>query len=184
MTTDAVELPLLHWIWLTALAGIISNIAWELFNYFGHAAMHSFGSAWHEFKRLPAHVFSIHAPLRIAGVVLAALAVISLAQTTGGFEFSSAPMQLIELYRSLARGLGDFVFAAVIDEASRGLAYDVVIVALVLIFVVWRTAAGWRHYSEFKAANDGLSLGSYFGLQLMAGLGAVVIALALIERLG
>jgi len=183
MTTDAVELPLMHWIWLTALAGIIINIAWELFTYFGHATMHSLASAWHELKKFPAQMFSLHAPLRVISVVLAALAIISLAQRTGGFEFASAPMQLIELYRSLAHDVGDWVFAAIIDERSRHLAYDVLVVALVMVFVVWRTAAGWRHYSDFQAANDGLSLGAYFGLQLMGGLGAVVIALALLERL-
>ena len=187
MTTDAVELPLMHWIWLTALSGIVSNIGWELFNYFGHATMHSFASAWHEFKKLPRHVFSLHAPLRVAGVALAALAVVSLAQATGGFAFGAAPMQLIEFYRSVAHSFADRVFAMVIDPDTRHVAYDLIIVALVMIFVVWRTAAGWRNYAEFQRAHGGsaggLSLGTYFGLQLLGALAALAIALAVLDRL-
>ena len=186
MTNDAVELPLMHWIWLTALSGIVSNIGWELFNYFGHATMHSFASAWHEFKKLPSHVFSLHAPLRVAGVVIAALAVISLAQASGGFAFAAVPMQLIELYRSFAHGLADQVFAAIINEDTRHIAYDLIVVALIMVFVLWRTASGWRNYSEFQATHGGreggLSLGTYFGLQLLGALGAIVIALAILDR--
>jgi hypothetical protein len=183
MTNDAIELPLVHWIWLTALSGIVSNIAWELFNYFGHATLHSLGSAWHEFKKLPAHIFSLHAPLRVAGVGLAALAVISLAQSTGGFVFAAVLMQLIEFYRGFAHAVGDAVFAAVINPDTRRIAYDVIVVGLILIFVIWRTAAGWRHYAEFQASRGGLSLGAYFGLQLLGGFGAVAIALAVIARM-
>lgn len=187
MTTDAVELPLMHWLWLTALSGIVSNIGWELFNYFGHATMHSFASAWHEFKKLPAHVFSLHAPLRVAGVVLAALAVISLAQSTGGFVLTAVLTPLIEFYRAFAHGVADGVFAAIIDPATRAVAYDLIIVALIMVFVLWRTAAGWRHYAEFQNAHGGreggLSLGTYFGIQLLGGLAAVTIALTILERL-
>jgi len=184
MTTDALELPLTHWLWVTALAGIVSNIAWELFNYFGHAMAHSLASAWHEFKKLPAHVFSLHAPLRVAGIALAALAVVSFAQTTGGIEFAAAPMRLLELYRTFARAVGDAVFAAVISENTRHLAYDMIIVALVMIFVVWRTAAGWRHYADFQDSHGGgVSFGVYFGLHLMGALGAVVLALWLLGQL-
>ena len=187
MIPDSVELPLIHWLWLTALSGIVGNIGWELFNYFGHATLHSFASAWHEFKKLPAHIFSLHAPLRVAGIVVAALAVISFAQATGGFAFAAVPMQLIELYRVNAHALGDTVFAAIINAETRAIAYDAIIVALALIFVVWRTASGWRNYGEFRrsrgGAEGGLSLGTYFGLHLVGGLGAVAIALALLERL-
>ncbi len=187
MTTDAVELPLMHWLWLTALSGIVSNIGWELFNYFGHATMHSFASAWHEFKKLPAHVFSLHAPLRVAGVAIAALAVISLAQATGGFVFAAVPMQLVEFYRSFAHAIGDQVFAAIINEDTRHIAYDMIVVALIMILVLWRTASGWRNYSEFQAAHSGreggLSLGTYFGLQLLGALVAVAVALWTLERL-
>jgi hypothetical protein len=60
-------------------------------------------------------------------------------------------------------------------------------VALVFVFIVWRTASGWRKYGEFQTAQGGVaggvSLGTYFGLHLIGGLGAVVIALALLERL-
>ena len=187
MTTDSIELPLMHWLWLTALSGVVGNIGWELFNYFGHATLHSFASAWHEFKKLPAHIFSLHAPLRVAGVVIAALAVISLAQATGGFAVAAVPMQLVELYRANAHALGDAVFAAVIAEDTRHIAYDAIVVALVLIFVVWRTGSGWRKYGEFQSAHGGidggLSFGTYFGLHLLGGLGAIVTALALLERL-
>ncbi|MCE9522948.1 MAG: hypothetical protein K8S25_11030 [Alphaproteobacteria bacterium] len=183
MTTDAVELPLMHWFWLTALSGIVSNIGWELFNYFGHATLHSFASAWHEIKKLPAHVFSLHAPLRVVGVMLTALAVVSLAQATGGFAFAAVPMQLIEFYRTNVNALGDALFAAVINEQSRHLAYDTIVAAFGLVFVVWRTAAGWRNYGEFQSAHGGLSLGTYFGLQLLGGLAAVTSALVLLQRL-
>ena len=187
MTTDAVELPLMHWLWLTALSGVISNIGWELFNYFGHATMHSLASAWHEFKKLPSHVFSLHAPLRVAGVVLAALALISLAQSTGGFATAVLPMQLIEFYRAYAHGFADLVFAAIISPDTRHVAYDLIIAALIVVFVLWRTAAGWRNYAEFQdqhgGRTGGLSLGTYFGLQLFGALGAVAVALAIIEKL-
>ncbi len=187
MTTDTVELPLMHWFWLTALSGIVGNIGWELFTYFGHATVHSFASAWHEFKKLPAHIFSLHAPLRVAGIVIAALAVVSLAQATGGFAFAAVPMQLIEFYRANAHALGDLIFAAVIDDKTRYATYDALIVTLVLVFVVWRTASGWRKYGEFQTARGGaeggVSLATYFGLHVMGGLGAIVIALALLERL-
>lgn len=185
MTNDAVELPIMHWVWLTALSGIISNIGWELFNYFGHATMHSLASAWHEFKKLPAHIFSLHAPLRVAGVVLAALAVISLAQSTGGFVLVAALTQLIEFYRGFVHAVGDQVFALVINPSTRGAAYDLVVIALILVFVLWRTASGWRNYAEFQRGhgNDGLSLGAYFGLQLVGAFGAIAIALAVIDRL-
>lgn len=187
MTTDLVELPLMHWFWLTALSGIVSNIGWELFTYFGHATVHSFASAWHEFKKLPSHIFSLHAPFRVAGIMIAALAVISLAQATGGFAFATVPMQLIDLYRANAHALGDIVFAAIIDPATRHNAHDALIVALVFVFIVWRTASGWRKYGEFQTAQGGtaggVSLGTYFGLHLVGGLGAIVIALALLERL-
>jgi len=185
MTTDALELPLMHWIWLTALTGIVSNIAWELFTYFGHATMHSLASAWHEFKKLPSHLFSLHAPLRIAGVVLGALAVVSLMQATSGFEFVAAPMQLVEAYRAFAHGVGDVLFAAILNADTRAMAYDVIVVAFVAIFVVWRTVMGWRHYAEFQAAHDGegVALGTYFSLHLLGGLGALVVALAILAQI-
>ncbi len=185
MTNDAIELPIMHWVWLTALSGIISNIGWELFNYFGHATMHSVASAWHELKKLPSHIFSLHAPLRLAGVVLAALAVISLAQSTGGFVLVAALSQLIEFYRGFVHAIGDQVFALVIDPLTRGIAYDLVVVATIFVFVVWRTASGWHNYAEFQRSHDnhGLSLGAYFGLQLIGAFGAVAIALAIIDRL-
>src|SRR5262245_21525865 len=101
------DIPIMNWIWLTILTGIVSNIGWELFNYFGHAASHSLASAWHEFRKLPSHVFSLHAPLRVAGVVLAALAVVSFVQATGGYVFTAALMDLIAFYRSVAHDIGD-----------------------------------------------------------------------------
>lgn len=187
MANDAVELPIMHWVWLTLLSGIISNIGWELFNYFGHATMHSLASAWHEFKKLPSHVFSLHAPLRVAGVVLAALAVISLAQSTSDFAFAAVLMQLIEVYRAFAHAVGDAVFAAVINPETRHVAYDLIVVALIMIVIVWRTASGWRHYGEFQASHGGreggLSFGAYFGLHLLGGMGAVAVALAVLNRL-
>ncbi|MBP6014528.1 MAG: hypothetical protein KBA31_20030 [Alphaproteobacteria bacterium] len=185
--SDTVELPLMHWVWLTAFSGIVSNIGWELFNYFGHAMVHSFSSAWYEFKKLPAHIFSLHAPLRIAGVVTAALAVISLAQSTGGFEIASGPMQLLEAYRAYAYRAGDALFAAVIDPTTRHVAYDAIIAGLVVVFVIWRTIAGWRQYGDYQTAHGGIvggvSLSTYFGLNLLGGLGAVVIALLMLDRL-
>ncbi|MEQ1755571.1 MAG: hypothetical protein ABL973_15730 [Micropepsaceae bacterium] len=185
--TDSADLPAMHWIWLTALSGIISNIGWELFNYFGHATIHSFSSAWHEFKKLPVHIFSLHAPFRVAGVVSAALAVMSLIQASGGFEFGPVPVQLLETYRTWVHGLGDLVFAAILNPDTRGIAYDVLIAGFILFFVLWRTATGWHHYNEFQIAHSGngenMSLGTYFGLQLLGGLGAVAIALAVLERL-
>jgi hypothetical protein len=188
MTNDAVELPIMQWVWLTLLSGIISNIGWELFNYFGHATIHSLASAWHEFKKLPAHVFSLHAPLRVAGVVLAALAVTSLAQSTGDFAFAAVLMQLIELYRGLARAVGDSVFAAVINPDTRHVAYDLIVVALIMIVIVGRTASGWRHYGEFQATHGGreggISFGAYFGLHLLGGMGAIAVALAVLNRAG
>jgi hypothetical protein len=187
MTTETVELPLMHWLWLTAFSGIISNIGWELFNYFGHATLHSFASAWHEFKKLPAHIFSLLAPLRVAGVAIAALAIISFAQATGGFAFAAVPMQLVELYRTNVHAVGDAVFAAIINEDTRHIAYDALVVALALVFVLGRTASGWRKYGEFQNSHGGveggLSLGSYFGLQLLGGIGAVAIALTLLDTL-
>jgi hypothetical protein len=187
MPTESVELPLVHWLWLTAISGIVSNIGWELFNYFGHATVHSFASAWHEIKKLPRHVFSLHAPLRVVGVTIAALAVVSLAQATGGFAFHAVPMQLIDLYRAFAHALGDGVFSAIINPDTRHIAYDMIIVALIMIFVVWRTAAGWRHYAEFQTAQDRgearLSLGAYFGLQLLGALTALTLAVAVLDRL-
>ena len=71
--SGSVELPIMHWISTTALSGIISNIGWKLFNHFGHAAIHSFSSAWHEFMKRPKLIFSLHAPIPIIGVVLAPL---------------------------------------------------------------------------------------------------------------
>ena len=187
MTNDAVELPIMHWVWLTALSGIISNVGWELFNYFGHATMHSLASAWHEFKNLPSHIFSLHAPFRVAGVVLAALAVISLAQSTGDFAFAAVLMQLIEVYRSFAHAVGDVVFAAVINPDTRHIAYDLLVVALIFIVIIWRTASGWRSYGDFQETHGGreggLSLGTYFGLHLLGGIGAIAVALAILNRL-
>jgi hypothetical protein len=186
MMTDAADLPIMHWIWLTILTGIVSNIGWELFNYFGHAAAHSLASAWHELKRLPSHVFSLHAPLRVAGVVLAALAVISLAQATGGYTFAAALMSLIEFYRGFAHAVGDWAFAFIINPDTRHVAYDLIVVALIFVFIIWRTASGWRGYAEFQAshAQEGaLSFGAYFGLHLLGGLGAIVLALAVMNRL-
>ena len=184
--TDSVELPIMHWIWLTALSGIISNIGWELFNYFGHATIHSFSSAWHEFKKLPKHIFSLHAPVRIFGVVLAALAFFSLVQSTSNFDLGIVPLQLLEAYRSLAHELGDMVFATIINPDTRSIAYDALIASLILISIVWRTASGWRHYDEFQSQRpaDGamMSFGAYFGLQILGGIGAVAIALAVLER--
>ncbi len=184
--SDSVELPLMHWVWLTALSGIVSNIGWELFTYFSHAMLHSFSSAWHEFKKLPSHIFTLHAPFRIAGVATAALAVISLLQATGNLQFGMVPLQLLEAYRHYAYGLGDMIFAAVIDAQSRHIAYDVLIAGLIVLFVIWRTASGWRNYGEFQnthgGSEGGMSLGTYFGLQLLGGLGAVVMALAMLER--
>ncbi len=184
--SDTVELPLMHWLWLTALSGIVSNVGWELFTYFSHAMLHSFSSAWHEFKKLPSHLFSLHAPFRIAGVAIAALALISLMQTTGNFQFALVPLQLLETYRSYAYGLGDMIFAAIIDPQSRHLAYDLLIAGLIFVFVIWRTAKGWRNYGEFQSTHGGhdggLSLTAYFGLQLLGGLGAVVIALVMLQR--
>jgi hypothetical protein len=79
------------------------------------------------------------------------------------------------------------VFAAIISEETRYIAYDAIIVALVLIFVIWRTASGWRNYGEFQSTHGGveggLSLGSYFGLQLLGAIGAVAIALTLLDTL-
>ena len=182
--SEPIELPLMHWLWLTALSGVVSNIGWELFNYFGHATMHSLASAWHEFKKLPSHIFSLHAPLRVAGVAIIALAVLSLAQSTGGFTLAAALMQLIEFYRAAVHTVGDYVFALVIAPETRHIAYDLVVVALIIIFVLWRTASGWRNYGEFQRGHDGsLSLGAYFGLQLVGAFGAVAIALAVIDRL-
>ena len=182
--SEPVELPLMHWLWLTALSGIVSNIGWELFNYFGHATLHSLSSAWHEFKKLPSHIFSLHAPLRVAGVAIVALAVLSLAQSTGDFAFAAALMQLIEFYHGVVQVAGDAAFALVIAPETRHAAYDLVVVALLVVFVLWRTASGWRNYGEFQRSHDGsLSLGAYFGLQLLGGLGAVALALAIIDRL-
>lgn len=184
--SDSVELPIMHWIWITALSGIISNIGWELFNYFGHAAIHSFSSAWHEFKKLPKHILSLHAPVRIVGVVLASLAFFSLVQSTSSFDLGVMPLQLIEAYRSFAHQLGDMVFAAIINPDTRSIAYDAIIAALILVSIVWRTASGWRHYDEFQNSHaDGtaMSFGTYFGLQILSGIGAIAIALAVLERL-
>jgi hypothetical protein len=185
--TDTPDLPVMHWIWLTAISGIISNIGWELFNWLGHATVHSFSSALHEVRKLPQHVFSLHAPFRVIGVVSAAMAVMSLIQTTGGFELGPVPVQLLEAYRSVAHHFGDYVFSAIISPVTRGMAYDTLVVGFMLVFVVWRTASGWSHYSAFRAAHQGtaesMSLGTYFGLQLLGGIGAVAIALALLERL-
>lgn len=185
--TDTVQLPVMHWIWLTALSGIISNIGWELFNWFGHATIHSFSSAWHEFRKLPVHIFSLHAPFRIIGVVSAAMAVMSLVQASGGFEFGPVPVQLLEAYRNLAHGFGDLLFAAILNPVTRGMAYDTLIASFILVFVLWRTATGWHHYNEFqlshRGAGESMSLGTYFGLQLLGGAGAVAIALAVLERL-
>ena len=183
--TEAVELPVLDWIWLTAISGIISNIGWEIFTYLSHAFVHSFSSAWHEFRKLPSHAFSIHAPVRVVTVVVAALAVISLVKAMGGPELGTLPNLLLETCRSFAHGMGDTIFAAIIAEETRGLAYDVIIAALVLVSVVWRTIQGWRHYQEFRTGQEGstpaISLPVYFGLQLLAGVGAVLLALVLME---
>ena len=183
--SDSVELPIMHWFWLTAISGIVSNIGWELFNYFGHATMHSFASAWHEFKKLPSHVLSVHAPFRVVGVVSAALAVISLVQSTGGFQFGVVPLQILDAYRSFAYGIGDSIFAAIINPGTRHFAYDLLIAGFLFFFVIWRTATGWRNYSEFQSAQGAgatMSFGTYFGLQILGGIVAVAIALAMIER--
>jgi hypothetical protein len=180
------DIPIMHWIWLTILTGIVSNIGWELFTYFGHAAAHSLASAWHEFRKLPSHVFSLHAPLRVAGVVLAALAVVSFVQATGGYVFAAALMDLITFYRSVAHSVGDQLFAFIIDPNTRHIAYDAIVVGLIFVFIIWRTASGWRSYGEFQAAHpgeDSLSFGAYFGLHLLGGLGAVVLALTVMNRL-
>jgi hypothetical protein len=177
----------MHWIWLTAISGIISNIGWEVFNWLGHATVHSFSSALHEVRKLPAHVFSLHAPFRIIGVVSAAMAVMSLIQASGGFEFGPVPVQLLDTYRSVAHHFGDYLFAAIINPSTRGMAYDALVVGFMLVFVIWRTASGWHHYSAFREAHRGtteeMSLATYFGLQLLGGMGAVAIALAVLERL-
>jgi hypothetical protein len=187
MATDAVELTTTQWVLLTMLTGIISNIGWELFNYFGHAAAHSLASAWHELKRLPSQVLSLHAPFRVAGVVLAALALISLMQAAGGFVFAGALMELVEAYRALTHAIGDRLLALIAEPATRYVVYDVLVVGLILILIIWRTAAGWRFYREFRTAGEGpgdaLSFGAYFGLNLLGGLLAVVLALAVLNRL-
>jgi hypothetical protein len=187
MATDAVELTITQWVLLTMLTGIISNIGWELFTYFGHAAAHSLASAWHELKKLPSSVLSLHAPVRVAGVVLAALALISLVQAAGGFVFAGALMQLVEAYRAFAHSMGDWLLALVAAPGTRYLVYDTLIVGLILVLILWRTAAGWRSYREFRTAHEGpagsLSLGAYFGLHLLGGLGAVILALAILNRL-
>lgn len=184
--SDSVELPIMHWVWLTALSGIISNIGWELFNYFGHATMHSLSSAWHELKKLPKHIFSLHAPVRVFGVVLAALAAFSLVEETSTFNIGVLPLQLLEAYRSFSHGLGDFLFAAIIKPETRTVAYDALLAGVILISILWRTASGWRHYSEFQDSQPAngpvMSFGTYFGLQVLGGLGAVAIALAVLER--
>ena len=78
------------------------------------------------------------------------------------------------------------IFAAIIDPQSRHLAYDSLIAGLIFVFVIWRTASGWKNYGEFQSAHGGhdggLSLTAYFGLQLLGGLGAVVIALVMLQR--
>lgn len=183
--TEAVELPVLDWIWLTVISGIISNIGWEIFTCLSHALVHSFSSAWHEFRKFPSHAFSVHAPVRVVTVVVAALALISLVNAVGGPEFGALPNLLLDTYRSVAHGLGDTIFAAIIAEETRGLAYDVIIAALVLVSVVWRTIQGWHHYQEFRAEQDqaapAISLPVYFGLQVLGGAGAVLLALLLME---
>ena len=87
--------------------------------------------------------------------------------------------------RELPDEYGDLGLPA--SEFDRHIAYDMIIVALIMIFVVWRTAAGWRHYAEFQTAQDRgearLSLGAYFGLQLLGALTALTLAVAVLDRL-
>jgi hypothetical protein len=170
---------------LMALGGIIGNIAWELFTYFGHAFLHSFASAWHEIKKLPAHLLSLHAPLRIAAVVLGMLALFSLGQTIAGVGLNDTLSAVIAQYRAGLYAAADVLFAPVIDPSTRHVAYDTLIVGFLLSLVLIRAAAGWRLYGEFRSnhGEGSLSLGTYLALHVLGAAAAVAFVFALLTRL-
>jgi len=87
----------------------------------------------------------------------------------------------------IAHGVGDQIFAAIINADTRHVAYDLIAVALIMVFVVWRTASGWRNYAEFQRAQGGdeggLSFGTYFALQLLGAVTAGAARIIAVEML-
>jgi hypothetical protein len=186
MPTDVAELTWTSTLLLMALSGVIGNIAWEVLNYFGHAALHSFASAWHEIKKMPVHLFSISAPLRIAAVVFGMLALFSLGETMIGVGLSGTLNDVVAQYRANFYALADVALRPLMDPATRYIAYDTLFVTLLLSLVLIRAAAGWHLYGEFRSTHreaGSLSLATYLAIHVLGAVVAVAFVFAMISRI-